>query len=143
MNKENEENSNSLLHNKRRRNQYTIPYAIKQKLTLRLMDECFTDDLILISSKKANEMKKEEKSAQEPSNNTTTNPVSNTKDDEITDLLNEISEVGSEVELFAMERRKRRMIKLIEKMAEYIDESQIDIDELTNEFFLGNLTVKE
>ena len=61
MNKENEENSNSLLHNKRRRNQYTIPYAIKQKLTLRLMDECFTDDLILISSKKANEMKKEEK----------------------------------------------------------------------------------
>ena len=117
MNKENEENSNSLLHNKRRRNQYTIPYAIKQKLTLRLMDECFTDDLILISSKKANEMKKEEKSAQEPSNNTT-NPVSNTKDDEITDLLNEISEIGSEVELFAMERRKRRMMKLIEKMAE-------------------------
>lgn len=107
------------------------------------MDECFTDDLILISSKKANEMKKEEKSAQEPSNNTTTNPVSNTKDDEITDLLNEISEIGSEVELFAMERRKRRMMKLIEKMAEYIDESQIDIDELTNEFFLGNLTVKE
>ncbi len=143
MNKENEENSNSLLHNKRRRNQYTIPYAIKQKLTLRLMDDCFTDDLILISSKKANEMKKEEKSAQEPSNNTTTNPVSNTKDDEITDLLNEISEIGSEVELFAMERRKRRMMKLIEKMAEYIDESQIDIDELTNEFFLGNLTVKE
>ena len=143
MNKEIEENSNSLLHNKRRRNQYTIPYAIKQKLTLRLMDECFTDDLILISSKKANEMKKKEKSAQEPSNNTTTNPVSNTKDDEITDLLNEISEIGSEVELFAMERIKRRMMTLIEKMAEYIDESQIDIDELTNEFFLGNLTVKE
>ena len=142
MNKENEENSNSLLHNKRRRNQYTIPYAIKQKLTLRLMDECFTDDLILISSKKANEMKKEEKPVQESSNNTTTNPVSNSKDDEITDLLNEISEIGSEVELFAMERRKRRMMKLIEKMAEYIDESQIDIDELTNEFFLGNLPVK-
>ena len=143
MNKENEENSNSLLHSKRRRNQYTIPYAIKQKLTLRLMDECFTDDLILISSKKANEMKKEEKPVQESSNNTTTNPVSNSKDDEITDLLNEISEIGSEVELFAMERRKRRMMKLIEKMAEYIDESQIDIDELTNEFFLGNLPVKE
>ena len=139
MNKENEENAKPLLNNKRKRNQYTIPYAIKQKLTLRLLDECFTDDLILISSKKANEKKKEEKPSQEQSNNNTTNPSSNNKEDEITDLLNEISEIGSEVELFAMERRKRRMMKLIEKMAEYIDESQIDIEELTNEYFLGSV----
>lgn len=139
MNKENEKNAKPLLNNKRKRNQYTIPYAIKQKLTLRLLDECFTDDLILISSKKANEKKKEEKPSQEQSNNNTTNPSSNNKEDEITDLLNEISEIGSEVELFAMERRKRRMMKLIEKMAEYIDESQIDIEELTNEYFLGSV----
>ena len=94
MNKENEENSNSLLHNKRRRNQYTIPYAIKQKLTLRLMDECFTDELILISSKKANEMKKKEIA----STRKMYEDIIKRKDSFIKDLLEKKSDKKEEIE---------------------------------------------
>lgn len=132
MNKENLEkendnnNSKVLLHNKRKRS-LQIPFELKQKLTLRLMDECFTDDLILTGRKKENKKNKKEED----------NATKKAGDDEIADILNEISEIGSELELFAMENRKRRMVKLLEKMAEYIDENAIDIDELTNEFFFG------
>ena len=58
--------------------------------------------------------------------------------EELNDLLVEISEINSEIELFAMERRKRRMMKLIEKMAENIDDNSINIDELTDILFFGH-----
>lgn len=126
LEKEKDSNGKILLHNKRKR-LLQIPFELKQRLTLRLMDECFTDDLILTNQKK--EIKKNKKEEE--------NSSKKTNNDEIADILNEISEIGSELELFAMENRKRRMVKLLEKMAEYIDESSIDIDELTNEFFFG------
>ena len=38
-----------------------------------------------------------------------------------------------------MENRKKRMIKIKEKMPEYIDEETIDIEQMINEFFFGYL----
>lgn len=121
-------NKNYLM-NKRFRNKKLIPFKLKQNFTVRLLNECFSNDIVLVS--KLPRKKDERNFLTHPPNA----PI--TKKEEIHDLLNEISEIESELELFAMENRKKRMIKLIEKMSEYIDENTIDIDQMTNEFFFG------
>lgn len=122
-----------LLHSKQNRpkNTYTIPNKIKENLTLRLLDDCFNSDLILSMN---NDL------FQSSSQQTGSAGVIGKQSNEVSDLLKEISNIDNELELFAMEGRKRKMVELIEKMAEYIDESTIDIDELTDIFFLGKST---
>lgn len=122
-NESTEKKNDKMIMKKRNRN-FKFPTKLKQNLTIRLLNECFCDDLILLKKKQ-----KTEKHSQK---------LEQSKEEEINDLLNEISEIGSELELFAMESRKKRMIKLIENMAEFIDEKTIDIEEITNEFLLGD-----
>lgn len=126
---DNNNTNKAYLMNKRFRNKKLIPFKLKQNFTVRLLKECFSNDIVLVS--KLPRKKDERNFLTHPPNA----PIS--KKEEIHDLLNEISEIESELELFAMENRKRRMIKLIEKMSEYIDEDTIDIEQMTNEFFFG------
>ena len=91
----------------------------------------------LLELKKEQEKEKEKnQNNQINQNNSSINPKLK-RTEEINDLLIEIAEISREIELFAMERRKRRLMTLIEKMAEYIDEDSIDIDELTDLLFFG------
>ena len=114
---------------------------------MNLLEDCFTHDMVLVSpsmmkkhEKDLLELKKEQEKEKtqnhQNQNNSSINPKLK-KTEEINDLLIEISEISREIELFAMERRKRRLMTLIEKMAEYIDEDSIDIDELTDLLFFG------
>ena len=145
-----------------------LPFQVKHNLTMGLLDDCFNHNLVLslinnlnnnnnTNNNKSNKEKKEKNSEREKNENNLkedekniNNNISkeksfnneiNTKQnklEEINDLLVEISEINSEIELFAMERRKRRMMKLIEKMAENIDDNSINIDELTDILFFGH-----
>ena len=53
-------------------------------------------------------------------------------DNNIKDILNEISEITADLELFEMERRKRKIMKLIEVMADKLDNNMINQDQLSN-----------
>ena len=52
----------------------------------------------------------------------------------IKDILNEISEISADLELFEMEKRKRKMMKLIELMADKLDNNITNPNELINLF---------
>jgi hypothetical protein len=117
---------------------------------MNLLEDCFTHDMVLVSpsmmkkqEKELLELKKEQEKEKEKTQNNQINQSNSLinqkfkKTEEINDLLIEIAEISREIELFAMERRKRRLMTLIEKMAEYIDEDSIDIDELTDLLFFG------
>ena len=132
---------------KNRGSKFIFPAQIKHNLTMNLLEDCFTHDMVLVSpsmmkkhEKDLLELKKEQEKEKtqnhQNQNNSSINPKLK-KTEEINDLLIEISEISREIELFAMERRKRRLMTLIEKMAEYIDEDSIDIDELTDLLFFG------
>ena len=132
---------------KKRGSKFIFPAQIKHNLTMNLLEDCFTHDMVLVSpsmmkkhEKDLLELKKEQEKEKtqnhQNQNNSSINPKLK-KTEEINDLLIEISEISREIELFAMERRKRRLMTLIEKMAEYIDEDSIDIDELTDLLFFG------
>ena len=144
-----------------------LPFQVKHNLTMGLLEDCFNHNLVLSlinnlnnnsNNNKSNKEKKEKNSEKEKNENNlkedeknnnnnnnnkekSLNNETNTKQnklEEINDLLVEISEINSEIELFAMERRKRRFMKLIEKMAEKIDDSSINVDELTDILFFGH-----
>ena len=132
---------------KKRGSKFIFPAQIKHNLTMNLLEDCFTHDMVLVSpsmmkkhEKDLLELKKEQEKEKtqnhQNQNNSSINPKLK-KTEEINDLLIEIAEISREIELFAMERRKRRLMTLIEKMAEYIDEDSIDIDELTDLLFFG------
>ena len=133
---------------KKRGSKFIFPAQIKHNLTMNLLEDCFTHDMVLVSpsmmkkqEKDLLELKKEQEKEknqnhQSNQNNSSISPKLK-KSEEINDLLIEISEISREIELFAMERRKRRLMTLIEKMAEYIEEDSIDIDELTDLLFFG------
>lgn len=53
-------------------------------------------------------------------------------------LLEEIDEIVNELEIFEKNNRKIRIIKVMEKMAELIDEDLIDQEEITDYLFYGN-----
>ena len=135
---------------KKRGSKFIFPAQIKHNLTMNLLEDCFTHDMVLVSpsmmkkqEKELLELKKEQEKEKEKTQNNQINQNNSTinqklkKTEEINDLLIEIAEISREIELFAMERRKRRLMTLIEKMAEYIDEDSIDIDELTDLLFFG------
>ena len=54
------------------------------------------------------------------------------EDSNLKDILNEISEITADLELFEMERRKRKIMKLIEVMADKLDNNMINQDQLSN-----------
>ena len=135
---------------KKRGTKFIFPTQIKHNLTMNLLEDCFTHDMVLVSpsmmkkqEKELLELKKEQEKEKEKNQNNQINPNNSSinpklkRTEEINDLLIEIAEISREIELFAMERRKRRLMTLIEKMAEYIDEDSIDIDELTDLLFFG------
>ena len=135
---------------KKRGTKFIFPTQIKHNLTMNLLEDCFTHDMVLVSpsmmkkqEKELLELKKEQEKEKEKTQNNQINQSNSLinqkfkKTEEINDLLIEIAEISREIELFAMERRKRRLMTLIEKMAEYIDEDSIDIDELTDLLFFG------
>ena len=137
---------------KKRGSKFIFPAQIKHNLTMNLLEDCFTHDMVLVSpsmmkkqEKELLELKKEQEKEKEKEKNQNNQIKQNKstinqklkKTEEINDLLIEIAEISREIELFAMERRKRRLMTLIEKMAQYIDEDSIDIDELTDLLFFG------
>ena len=135
---------------KKRGTKFIFPTQIKHNLTMNLLEDCFTHDMVLVSpsmmkkqEKELLELKKEQEKEKEKTQNNQINQSNSSinqkfkKTEEINDLLIEIAEISREIELFAMERRKRRLMTLIEKMAEYIDEDSIGIDELTDLLFFG------
>ena len=126
-----------------------LPYHLKKKFTKNILLSQKNDKIILISKyeyiKANNKPIKEEKST---SNLLQINSKNKIKDGEETkeennlkDLLDEISEITADLELFEMERRKRKIMKLIELMAEQFDNNLINPDELLNLFILDEKNI--
>ena len=126
-----------------------LPYHLKKKFTKNILLSEKNDKIILISKdeyiKANNKPIKEEKST---SNLLQMNSKNKIKDGEETkeennlkDLLDEISEITADLELFEMERRKRKIMKLIELMAEQFDNNLINPDELLNLFILNEKNI--
>ena len=130
-----------------------LPYHIKKKFTKNILLSEKDDKIILISNNeyiKHNKETKEEKSSNKlPSVNTSKNKVkvdskphsqNNLNNEEkadnynIKDILNEISEISADLELFEMEKRKRKMMKLIELMADKLDNNITNPNELIDLF---------
>ena len=126
-----------------------LTYHVKRKFTKNILLSEKNDKIILISKdeyiKANNKPIKEEKST---SNLLQMNSKNKIKDGEETkeennlkDLLDEISEITADLELFEMERRKRKIMKLIELMAEQFDNNLINPDELLNLFILDEKNI--
>ena len=125
-----------------------LPYHIKKKFTKNILLNEKNDKIVLISNNeynKHNKPQKEEKSNNKlPQINTTKNKIkidtktnlNNEENDEdnIKDILNEISEISADLELFEMEKGKRKMMKLIELMADKLDNNITNPNELINLF---------
>ena len=137
-----------------------LPYHIKKKFTKNILLSEKDDKIVLISNNeyiKNNKENKEEKSSNKlPTVNTTKNKIKvdskshlqnnsnneETKDNcNIKDILNEISEISADLELFEMEKRKRKMMKLIELMADKLDNNITNPNELINLFMLNKKIV--
>ena len=63
------------------------------------------------------------------------------EDYNVKDILNEISEITADLELFEMERRKRKIMKLIELMADKLDNNLTNPDELLNLFMFDKKNI--
>ena len=137
-----------------------LPYHIKKKFTKNILLSEKDDKIVLISNNeyiKNNKETKEEKSSNKlPSVNTSKNMIkidskshlqNNTNNEEtkdncnLKDILNEISEISADLELFEMEKRKRKMMKLIELMADKLDNNITNPNELINLFNLNKKIV--
>ena len=137
-----------------------LPYHIRKKFTKSILLSEKDDKIVLISNNeyiKNNKETKEEKSSSKlPCVNTTKNKIkvdskshlqNNTNNEEtkdncnIKDILNEISEISADLELFEMEKRKRKMMKLIELMADKLDNNITNPNELINLFNLNKKIV--
>ena len=137
-----------------------LPYHIRKKFTKSILLSEKDDKIVLISNNeyiKNNKETKEEKSSNKlPSVNISKNKLkvdskshlqNNTNNEEtkdncnIKDILNEISEISADLELFEMEKRKRKMMKLIELMADKLDNNITNPNELINLFMLNKKIV--
>ena len=137
-----------------------LPYHIRKKFTKSILLSEKDDKIVLISNNeyiKNNKETKEEKSSNKlPSVNTSKNKIkidskshlqNNTNNEEtkdncnLKDILNEISEISADLELFEMEKRKRKMMKLIELMADKLDNNITNPNELINLFNLNKKIV--
>ena len=126
-----------------------LPYHIKRKFTKNILLSEKNDKIILISKneyiKNNNKPIKEDKSTNNliqvnSKNKIKENSKSNIngeeikEDNNVKDILNEISEITANLELFEMERRKRKIMKLIELMADKLDNNLTNPEELINLF---------
>ena len=124
-----------------------LPYHIKKKFTKNILLNEKSSKIVLISDYEYNLQNKEQK--EEKSNNklpqinsvknkikvdskTNINIDENAEENNIKDILNEISEISADLELFEMEKRKRKMMKLIELMADNLDNNITNPNELIN-----------
>ena len=136
-----------------------IPYHIKKKFTTNALLNDGNEEIVLFSKnefyngnnttkqikedkiKSANASTTKVKSKNEPQNNSALNSNMNLEETDdpkvMKDILIEISEISADLELFEMERRKRRMMKLIELMADQLDNSITNPNELTDLFFFN------
>ena len=136
-----------------------IPYHIKKKFTSNALLNDGNDEIVLFSKsefynennntkqikeekiKSANASTTKTKSKNELQNNGVLNSCMNLEEADdpkmIKDILIEISEISADLELFEMERRKRRMMKLIELMADQLDNNITNPNELTDLFFFN------
>ena len=126
-----------------------LPYHIKKKFTQNVLLNEKNDKIILISQNeyiKAMTPVKEDKSSnnlpqtsskiknKEINKSHSTNNLNEeiVEASNLKDILNEISEITADLELFEMERRKRKIMKLIEVMADKLDNNMINQDQLSN-----------
>ena len=122
-----------------------LPYHIKKKFTKNILLNEKNDKIVLISRNeynKHNKPPKEEKSNNKlPQINSTKNKIKVdskvningeevNEDNNLKEILNEISEISADLELFEMEKRKRKMMKLIELMADKFDNNITNPNEL-------------
>ena len=63
------------------------------------------------------------------------------EENNVKDILDEISEITADLELFEMERRKRKIMKLIELMADKLDNSLTNPSELLNLFMFDKKNI--
>jgi len=59
-------------------------------------------------------------------------------DERIPIIKEEIEEIVSELEIFEIQNRKRKMIHIMEHIADCIDDDLIDVDEMFDFFFFGD-----
>ena len=126
-----------------------LPYHIKRKFTKNILLSEKNDKIILISKneylKNNTKPMKEEKSnnnlIQMNSKNKIKDGEEINEENNVKDILDEISEITADLELFEMERRKRKIMKLIELMAEQFDNNLINPDELLNLFILDEKNI--
>ena len=140
-----------LLRKKHKLNNFNenLPYHIKKKFTQNVLLNEKNDKIILISQneyiKTMTPVKEDKSSNNLPQATTKTknkeinksHSVNNLneeikEDNNIKDILIEISEITADLELFEMERRKRKIMKLIEVMADKLDNNMINQDQLSN-----------
>ena len=133
-----------------------LPYHIKRKFTKNILLSEKNDKIILISKneylKNNNSQKKEDKSNNnlvqvnsktklKEASKSNLNGEENNEDYNVKDILNEISEITADLELFEMERRKRKIMKLIELMADKLDNNLTISDELLNLFMFDKKNI--
>ena len=127
-----------------------LPYHIKKKFTKNILLSTKDDKIVLISTNEYNNNLKTSKDKSNsilpqvnlPKNKCKIDSKSNISLEEIgnnnniKDILIEISEISADLELFEMEKRKRKMMKLIELMAGKIDNNITNPNELIDLFTL-------
>ena len=126
-----------------------LPYHIKRKFTKNILLSEKNDKIILISKneylKNNTKPMKEEKSnnnlIQMNSKNKVKDGEEINEENNVKDILDEISEITADLELFEMERRKRKIMKLIELMADKLDNSLTNPTELLNLFMFDKKNI--
>ena len=133
-----------------------LPYHVKRKFTKNILLSEKNDKIILISKdeyiKTNNKPIKDDKSTNNllqinQKNKVKEGSKNNINGEEIKeennlkDILDEISEITADLELFEMERRKRKIMKLIELMADQFDNNAINPEELLNLFLLNEKNI--
>ena len=126
-----------------------LPYHIKRKFTKNILLSEKNDKIILISKneylKNNTKPMKEEKSnnnlIQMNSKNKIKDGEEINEENNVKDILDEISEITADLELFEMERRKRKIMKLIELMADKLDNSLTNPTELLNLFMFDKKNI--
>ena len=147
-----------LLRKKRKLNfDEDLPYHIKRKFTKNILLSEKNDKIILISKNEylKNNIKQVKEDKSSSNNLIQVNSKTKIKDgsksnlngeeineeNNVKDILNEISEITADLELFEMERRKRKIMKLIELMADKLDNNLTNPDELINLFMFDKKNV--
>ena len=135
-----------------------LPYHIKNKFTKNILLNEKNDKIILISKSEYLKNTKPQKEDKSTNNLPVINAKCKNKDilkshsqnnlneetndeNNVKDILNEISEITADLELFEMERRKRKIMKLIELMADKLDNNLTNPTELLNLFMFDKKSI--